>query len=150
MFGMVPFNFRNSPARNKDSWDRLLESVFDQPLNPLHKVSAAFSSFRVDVKDNGDSYEVTAELPGFSKEEISVTYQDKYLIITGEHAEESETKEGEKYICRERHSGRIERSFYIDDADENQGKAEFKDGILKIELKKLSAPVESQKTIQID
>lgn len=58
MFGMVPFNFRNSPARNKDSWDRCWNRFFEQPLNPLQKVSAAFSSVRVDVKDNGDSYGV--------------------------------------------------------------------------------------------
>jgi len=150
MFGMVPFKFGGKLAKGRDPWDRLMESVFDQPLIPLHKVSAALSPFKVDVKDTKDAYEVTADLPGFAKEEISVVYDEKYLTIAAVHEEEHETKDGEKYICRERHSGKVERSFYIDDVDEDNIKAEFKEGILKIALKKALAAEVADPVRKID
>ena len=153
MFGLVPFNFGGKAAKGKDPWDRFTEAFFDQPLlNPLQKVSVAFSSFKVDVKETAEAYQVTAELPGFNKEDITVSYEQKYLTIAAIHDEENEIEEGEKYICRERHSGKMERSFYIDDVEEDHIRAEFKEGILKISLKKIFADkiIGPQKTIKIE
>ena len=152
MFGLVPFNFGGKAAKGKDPWERFTEAFFDQPLlNPLQKVSAAFSSFKVDVKETTEAYQVTAELPGFNKEDITVSYEQKYLTISATQ-EENEVEEGEKYICKERHSGKLERSFYIDDVEEDHIRAEFKEGILKISLKKISVDkiIEPQKTIKIE
>jgi HSP20 family protein len=152
MFGLVPFNFGGKAVKGKDPWERFTEAFFDQPLlNPLQKVSAAFSSFKVDVKETADAYQVTADLPGFNKEDITVSYEQKYLTISATH-EENEVEEGEKYICKERHSGKIERSFYIDDVEEDHIRAEFKEGVLKISLRKISVDkiIEPQKTIKIE
>lgn len=151
MFDLVPFKWKGRLVKEKDPWDHFMESIFEEPLKPWHKVSAVFSPFRVDVKDNKDAYEVTADLPGFNKAEVEISYDDNYLKIKAKHEEECETKEGEKYICRERHCGKVERSFYIDDVDEDNIKAEFKDGILKIVLKKAPpAKEEPRRTIKIE
>lgn len=153
MFGFVPFNFAGKFIKGKEPWDRLAESFLEPPLvNPLQKVSAVFSSFKVDVKDTEDAYEVIADLPGFDKEEIDLSYQDKYLTISAMRENSKELHDGEKYLCRERYNGRIERSFYIDDIDEDEIKAEFKNGVLHVVLKKFTPTIveEPKRNIRID
>jgi HSP20 family protein len=148
VFAIVPFNFRTNPAKMKDSWEKLMETVLDQPMNPLHKVSAVFSSFKVDVKDKGTAYEIKADLPGFEKEEIRLSYQDQCLTISAEK-EEYKQAETERYICRERHHGKLERSFYVDDIAEDKIKAEFKEGVLTVILQKITT-IADHKKIPID
>jgi len=148
VFAIVPFNFKTNPAKMKDSWEKLMETVLDQPMNPLNKVSAMFSSFKVDVKDKGYSYEIKADLPGFEKEEIRLSYEDEYLTILAEK-EEAKQADDEKYICRERHHGKMERSFYIDDIVEGQIKAEFKEGVLTVVLQKATSIV-NRKRITVE
>ena len=51
--------------------------------------------FKVDVKDNGTSYELTAELPSLKKEDISLTYEDHYLTSATKTAEDNDKKRRE-------------------------------------------------------
>ena len=78
MFGLVPF------AKNisKDDDFNSLFNIFDEPFfhNTLLPLSAT-KSFKVDVKDLGSAYELTAELPGIKKENISLNYDKGYLTI---------------------------------------------------------------------
>ena len=74
MFGLVPFASRHDLAKEENDFDRLFD-VFDEPFLTNFKAP----DFKVDVKDNGTSYELTAELPGLKKEDISLTYEDHYL-----------------------------------------------------------------------
>ena len=150
MFGMVPFGLRNNASKRKESLERIMDYMFEQPLGPLSKVSSVFSSFKVDVKDCGNSYEILAELPGLDRENIVLDYDKNYLSITANRNEDREEHDEDgKYICRERHSSKMERSFYIDDIDESKIKAELKEGILKVVLPKNSVE-EIKKTIPIE
>ena len=70
MFGLVPFVSNNDLQKEENVFDRLM-NVFDEPfMQSFHT-----PEFKVDVKDNKDSYDLTAELPGLKKEDISLTYQ---------------------------------------------------------------------------
>ena len=84
MFGLVPFGSRNDLAKREDSFDRLFdlfrEPFFHGALSPLRDLGG-LSSFKVDVKDNGDAYELTADLPGVKKEDITLNYENSYLTI---------------------------------------------------------------------
>ena len=77
MFGLVPFVSKNALRTNDDDmFDRMM-NVFDEPFfSNFHT-----PDFKVDVKDNGTSYDLTAELPGMKKEDIQLTYKDNYLMI---------------------------------------------------------------------
>lgn len=152
MFGLVPFGSRNDLAKREDSFDRLFdlfrEPFFHGALSPLRDLGG-FSSFKVDVKDNGDAYELTADLPGVKKEEISLSYENSYLTIATTREENKDEKDDkDSYIRRERSVGSTSRSFYIDDVDEGKVSAEFKDGVLKVTLPKAAAPV-GKKAIEI-
>ena len=152
MFGLVPFDTRNDlMMRNDDEFSRLFDWM-NRPMMSLFKDSGfTGSAFKVDVKDNDTNYELTAELPGITKDDISLTYKDNYLTIAAKKDSTTEEKDDEgRYIRRERSFGSMSRSFYIDNIDETKLDAEFKDGVLKVTLPKAAAPQEeSPKEIPI-
>ncbi len=94
---------------------------------------------KTDVKELDDAYELEMDLPGFEKEEIQITLDDGYMTINavkGLDKDEKEKKSG-KYIRRERYVGSCSRSFYVgENITEEDIKAEFKHGILKLTVPK--------------
>ena len=151
MFGLVPFAGRKDLARHDDGFggffDMFREPFFQNALAPF--AGAGSASFKVDVKDKEKSYELTAELPGVKKEDISLHYQDSYLTISAKKDESKEEKDDEgNYIRRERHTGEVSRSFYIDGIDDANIHAEFKDGVLQVNLPKAAGEPE-RKQIEI-
>ena len=150
MFGLVPF------AKNisKDDDFNSLFNIFDEPFfhNTLLPLSAT-KSFKVDVKDLGSAYELTAELPGIKKENISLNYDKDYLTIKTtvdkEEKSDDDAKETAKYLRRERYYGEMQRSFYIGDIDSDNIKASYKDGVLTVTLPKATKK-ETATTINVD
>ena len=120
-----------------DGFDNLFEGFF-RPM----RVNTPFSSGNqltpaIDVTENGQSYTVKAELPGIKKEDIHVTLQDGVLTISGETREDTEQKEGDRVIRRERRYGKYSRSMTLNkQVDENNVKAAYADGILSLTLPK--------------
>ncbi len=153
MFGLVPFAARKDLARREDPFTQIFD-VFNEPF--FHSGLAPFASdwgaqsFRVDVKDTGEAYELTAELPGMKKEDVSLSYENSYLTIEAKKEEPKDEKdEGGNYIRRERSTGSMSRSFYIDGIDETKASAEFKDGVLKVDLPKRAKEAEVSRRIAI-
>lgn len=153
MFGLVPFA-KNSINKKDDGFGRLFdlfnEPFFNSAIAPMQTAAmSGFASFKVDVKNLGDTYELAAELPGVKKD-ISLSYDNGYLTIQANTKDDKEEKADDgKYIRRERSCGAMSRSFYIDNIDDSQAKAEFNDGILTIKLPKL-APKDTAKQINIE
>ncbi len=141
MFRVQPFNIRDGYAeKGREVLEKVFDVAMDQPFNPLGKVSGALSSFRVDVTENDDKYEIYAELPGFTKEEITVSYDDNSrLSVSAQHIVEDEDAEGVKYVCRERKRGKFEREFFVDDIAADETTVSFENGLLHIVLPKLAA-----------
>ena len=146
MFGLVPFASRHDLAKEENDFDRLFD-VFDEPFLTNFKAP----DFKVDVKDNGTSYELTAELPGLKKEDISLTYEDHYLTIATKKSEDNDEKDEKgNYVRRERRSSSMSRSFYINDIDESKCTAEYKDGILSVHMPKSAEKAATGHTININ
>ena len=152
MFGMVPFHMRHDLAQEEDEFSRLFNWM-NRPLSSLFQDTgwSGPSSFHVDVKDNGKSFELKAELPGLTKDDINLSYKDNYLTIATHKETSNDEKDAEgSYIRRERYSGSMSRSFYIDSIDEAGCTAAFQDGILTVTLpKKELPPQEAPKQIPI-
>ena len=90
----------------------------------------------VDMFDDGDTIVIKAELPGMDKKDISVDIEDRVLTLSGERSYDNEVKE-ENYYRRERASGTFKRAFNLPaDVDSDKIKADFKDGVLKVEIPK--------------
>ena len=91
-----------------------------------------------DIYEKDGKYVVEASAFGFDKKDIKVEAEDGKIIITAEKKEDSkEDGEDKKYLRRERHfRNRVQRAFYLGDIDENNIKASFDNGVLKVEVPK--------------
>ena len=90
----------------------------------------------VDIYDNEDKIVIKAELPGVNKKDIEIDIKDRVLTLKGERSADKELKE-DNYYRREMTYGRFERSFNLPaEVDPDKVKADYKDGILKVEVPK--------------
>lgn len=121
MFELMPF-------------DRSDLDLFDRFFNTKEQ-APSLMKLRVDLEDKGDHYELTADLPGFSKEDVEISINDKIMTIHAEKSESSESRE-KNYICRERRSGSFSRSFDIGGIDADAISGSFKDGVLTVLMPK--------------
>lgn len=104
----------------------------------------AANLMRTDVKDTASAYEIEIELPGVKKENVKAELKNGYLTITASTGSNKEEKqENGTYIRRERYAGTCSRSFYVgDEMKQEDIKAKFEDGVLKITVpKKEEKPV---------
>ena len=109
----------------------------DQELggDPLGR---AMSSIPVDVRDRGDALVVTADLPGFEKDDIDVTLADRTLRIEAE--QEAETSEDGEFIRRERRHKSASRAVRLPEAVAEDGiEATYSNGVLTVTLPKRDA-----------
>jgi HSP20 family protein len=99
----------------------------------------------VDIYEKDDKVVIMAELPGMEKKDISLDFKNGMLTLKGERNHEKELKEKDFYR-KEISSGKFVRSFSLPvDVDVDKIEAEFKDGLLTIEVPK----PEGQKPKQI-
>ena len=90
----------------------------------------------VDIYDHGEKIVIKAELPGVDKKDIHVDVKDGIMTLRGERSYEKEVKE-ENYHKKERAFGEFHRSFALPEGlDPNKIDADYKDGVLKIEIPK--------------
>ena len=97
---------------------------------------------KTDIKELNNGYELEMDLPGFAKDEVKASLENGYLTISaakGVDQDEKEKKSG-RYIRRERYAGACQRTFYVgEDIGQEDIKAEFKHGILKLFIPKKEA-----------
>ena len=140
--------------------DNVFDDFFDFPFyddraeKKLYGHHAA-NLMKTDIQEHDDGYTLEMDLPGFKKEEIQIELNNGYMTISvakGLDEDEKDKKSG-KYIRRERYTGSCQRSFYVgEDVNEEDIKAEFKHGILKLFVPKKEAKpaVEQKKYVSIE
>lgn len=112
--------------------DRFFSDLFDRGVVRFTDEWAPM----VDVSETKDEVIVKAEVPGMTKEEISVTLQDNVLTLRGEKKQEKEEKD-KTFHRVERSYGSFVRSFTLPTlVQEDKVKASYKDGVLHITLPK--------------
>ena len=107
---------------------------------------------KTDVHEHEDGFEIDIDLPGFKKEEINLSLENGYLSVHASKAIDQEQKKKGKLIRQERYSGSMQRSFYVGEyITEEDIKAKFEDGVLKLSVpKKEAQKVPEKKTIAIE
>ena len=139
-----------------DDWMDFPFDRFDREFwgrkNPLYGKHAK-NMMKTDIREHDEGYELDVDLPGFKKDEISVQLDNGYLTISASKGldKDEQDKKG-KYIRKERYAGTMQRSFYIGDAlTQEDVKAKFEDGILKLSLPKKNAKaIEANNSIAIE
>ena len=136
-----PSIFQREQFNLSNYFDEFQKSFFGE-------LGGMFNSFKTDILDKGDYFELQADLPGFSKEEIEIGIQGDYLTISAEHKEESK-EEKDNYIHQERRYGSYQRSFNVANIDTNLINAEYKDGVLNLKLPKLEQIADNNRKIEV-
>ena len=127
----------------------LLEEMFRDPFFTGEETKL----MRTDIKEKKDKYLVDIDLPGYEKEDIKIEIEDGYLTIHATTDSHKEEKEEGKFVRKERYVGECSRSFYVgEDIKEEDIKASFKNGTLKLEIPKKEEKKElpEKKYIPID
>ena len=108
---------------------------------------------KTDVHENEGNYELDIDLPGFKKDEITLTLDNGYLVVgAAKSVNEDEKDSRGKLLRQERYSGAMQRSFYVGDSiQETDVKAKFEDGVLRLTFPKEKEPeIPEKKTIMIE
>ena len=129
----------------RNRMDRLF-SDFDRSYLYGPAFTLTSNSPRTNLLDNGDSFEVQAEVPGISKDDLNIKIQGNYLEIGGKRS--VDTPDGYKTHRNERGENTFSRSFTLpDDVDADKVEATLKDGILLLKLPKSETAKPKQITI---
>ena len=124
--------------------DRLFQAY------PAVQNEGAISAFvpTVNTREDDNAYHIEVDLPGVKKEDLHVDISDGVLTVSGERKYKKEIKEKDYYKV-ESSFGKFERSFRLpDDVNEDDIKAETKDGVLEIALPKVKKE-EKKKKIEV-
>ena len=120
-----------NPAALDREINHLVKSFWGEP----RALGGAWNP-KVDIAELEDRYEVHAELPGLTREDVSVTLEDGVLTISGEKKRTSETSD-DAYRRTERVYGKFSRSFNVGDrVAADKISAGYKDGVLIVALPK--------------
>lgn len=129
--------------KNKMSLTTSFDKLFDdfdliwRPRWPSTQfMDEEFKRIRCDVKEDNDKFTVAAELPGMNKEDIKITFNNGALDIRGEFKREKEEKDEVRHVV-ERRYGKVSRRIGLpSNVDASQISAEYKDGVLYVNIPK--------------
>jgi HSP20 family protein len=117
-----------------DLWDPF--AGLDEMRKEVNRVFETAFAPALDVVEAKDDFLVKVDLPGLSKEDVSVTIQDNFLTIRGERKHEVEKKDTNFYH-RERVHGTFSRTIELPTrVDAGKVAANFRDGVLHVTLPK--------------
>jgi len=126
------------PLAMLDEMDRMFrERAID--LENLRWPSVSRSEHRapaIDLRETDESYILEADLPGMTKDDVTIEVGDGFLDITAKKEQDSETTES-GYIRRERGSMYYHRRLTLpEDVSSEEVKAKLVDGVLRIDIPK--------------
>ena len=131
-----------------DVFDDLLKGFFVRPMT-YEGQPAAPGRIRIDVSEKDGAYVVYAEIPGVKKEDIQANIDGDQVSISAEARGETEAKENERVLHRERYYGKVARAFRLGtDIDQAGANAKYADGVLELTLPKKADVAGRQLTIQ--
>ena len=138
-------------ARVLEGWPRFGSGWHWPELDTIGKIDLpkrlanARNLPKVDFSEIDDGYELTAELPGMSVEDVECTLSGKMMTVKGEKQEEKE-EEKKGYYLKERHYGSFMRNFTLpEDVDANKIDASVSDGVLRVFMPKSEKMQKSRK-----
>ncbi len=144
---------RWDPFREVSALQERMNRLFSdlRTSSPLREEEISQGSWvpPVDIYETEDSLVFKAELPGVTKDDITVEVKDNTMTLKGEKRFEKDVKE-ESYHRVERAYGDFQRAFTLPGmVEQDKVKAKFKDGILEIVLPKAEKAKPKQVRVEV-
>lgn len=122
--------------------ERMLERMTEQLEGVGESKQLGSDRVSVDVAEDEDGVTVTADLPGFDKDDIDISVRDARLTIRARRDEETEEpgeeSEDATYHRRERIHREVSRSLRLPaGVNEEEASATYQNGVLTVTLPKM-------------
>ncbi|MFB6098344.1 MAG: Hsp20/alpha crystallin family protein [Salinibacter sp.] len=137
--------------RNLSSLQNEIDRVFDRffPSREREEEDSSPQAVwrpRMDLIETEDAYRLHLDMPGMSKDDLKISYQDNELVVSGERTTER-TDEDEEFVRVERSFGQFRRAFTLPrTVDAENIEASYNNGVLTVTVPK----TESVKPRQIE
>jgi len=124
-------------SRMRNDWDRLFDRMLDDFwAGPMTAFAGGNGNLLMDLTETDDEIVVTAELPGVSPDDVEVHLNGDVLTVSGEKRSEEKHEQGSRHYT-ERSYGSFERTITLPTpVDPEKVKAESKNGVVTIKLRK--------------
>jgi len=137
---------RRSPLSD---FSRRMNSIFNTLSEEEEEPSVYSFDPAIDIQENDDKFELTAELPGMNKKDVNISINEDVLTISGEKKNKVKKEDAQCYRA-ERMFGKFERSFRLPDAvDQDNIEAKYENGILHLTIPKKEKTKPQEKQIDI-
>jgi HSP20 family protein len=148
MFDLMPFRNRsrrgkNQPTASEDAFDVFKSNLLDDFMDVTRR------GFKVDVKETDEEFIIEAELPGLEKDDITLEMEGERLTISVQEEDEFK-EETENYVRKERRTGNYQRSFILNNVQEDKIEAQYNNGILEVTLPKEEPGTGKRREIDIN
>ena len=114
----------------------IFNDVFESLLKDNKETIFASCTPAINVREDDEKFTLEVAAPGLNKDHFSIQLENNTLTISA-NLEEEKLTENVKYTRKEFHFKAFKRSFTLPKtADQESIEADYKDGILKIEILK--------------
>ena len=134
---------RSSPWSTLRHWTR----DFDQLFNEMNGMLVPFresgtegtKSLTCDIHESDSSYLLSMDIPGVSKDDISIEFSGNHVTVSAEKKQESTVQDITTHRI-ERHYGSLQRTFALPEGvDADQIQANYENGVLYLAIPKVEA-----------
>ena len=138
-----------TPNRTIRDLQREVDSIFDQFFGRgSDDDTSTVWAPRTDLSETDDAFRIRLDVPGMTKDDITINLQNNTLTVSGERSSERR-EDGEEYVRVERVFGNFHRTFTLPDAvDPDNVEAAYNDGVLTINVPKTETSTRRQIEIQ--
>lgn len=135
---------RQEIGRLFEDFEGPARSVFNFGLRGLAPIPA------LEMIEEDDDYSLSVELPGIDEKDVEISVADGVLCVSGESKQDEDRKEDGLIISERRYGSFTRKVALPPDADQQDIKAKFKRGILKIKIAKDSDAAPRTRKIEIE
>ncbi|MBP3891055.1 MAG: Hsp20/alpha crystallin family protein [Solobacterium sp.] len=128
--------------------NRLFDDMFDDMFRgPSFGLPMTNNLMKTDIRTKDGNYLLDIDLPGYKKEDITISLYNGNLTVSASHNDSQEEKDAKGNIVRqERYSGSCSRTFYVGEGiKETDVKASYENGILTLEVPSEQKKEEAEK-----
>ena len=140
-----------SLERQFERMQRQFEEALDMSsMDQFSSSSTGVSTMGIDLVDHGEAFELTADVPGFEKDDVEVRLTDTTIHVTAEREEEETEEDEDLYLKSERARKSLSRSIRLPEpVDESEVEATYRNGVLTVTLPKREPADPEGQTIDI-